>query len=42
MGFARISRGNSNDLPPMPIPAAIWLFGTSLLGVIGIAKRRYD
>ena len=25
---------------PVPVPAAIWLFGSGLLGVIGIAKRK--
>jgi hypothetical protein len=26
--------------PEIPIPAAIWLFGTGLLGLIGIARRK--
>lgn len=26
--------------PPVPIPAAVWLFGSGLLGLVGIAKRR--
>lgn len=25
----------------VPVPAAIWLFGSGLLGLIGIARRRY-
>jgi len=25
---------------PIPIPAAVWLFGTGLLGLIGFSKRR--
>jgi len=25
---------------PVPVPAAIWLFGTSLLGLLSIGKRR--
>lgn len=25
---------------PIPIPAAIWLFGTGLLGLVGIARRK--
>ena len=27
---------------PVPIPAAVWLFGSSLLGLIGVARRRAD
>ena len=28
------------DLQPIPVPAAVWLFGSGLLGLIGIARRR--
>jgi hypothetical protein len=28
------------DAPVVPIPAAIWLFGSGLLGLIGIARRK--
>ncbi len=28
------------DLQPVPIPAAVWLFGTGLIGLAGIARRR--
>ena len=28
------------DLAPIPVPAAAWLFGTGLLGIVGIARRR--
>jgi hypothetical protein len=24
----------------VPVPAAVWLFGTALLGLIGFGKRR--
>ena len=27
-------------IPAVPVPAAIWLFGTGLLGLIGFSKRR--
>lgn len=30
----------SPGLPPVPIPAAVWLFGTALLGLIGFSSRR--
>lgn len=26
--------------PPIPVPAAVWLFGSGLLGLIGVAKRK--
>ena len=29
-------------IPEVPVPAAIWLFGSGLLGLIGIARRRYS
>ena len=28
------------DLAPIPVPAAVWLFGSGLLGLVGIARRR--
>lgn len=30
----------ANDLAPVPVPAAAWLFGTGLLGLVGVARRR--
>jgi hypothetical protein len=29
----------SFDVTHVPIPAALWLFGSGLLGLIGIARR---
>jgi hypothetical protein len=28
------------DVAPIPVPAAVWLFGTGLLGLVGVARRR--
>ena len=28
------------DLAPIPVPAAAWLFGTGLIGLIGVARRK--
>ena len=30
----------TRSLPEVPIPAAAWLFGSGLIGLIGIARRR--
>ena len=30
----------STQLAPVPLPAAVWLFGFGLLGLLGISKRR--
>jgi hypothetical protein len=27
-------------MPAVPVPAAIWLFGSGLIGLVGIARRR--
>ena len=28
------------DINPVPLPAAVWLFGSGLLGLVGIARRK--
>lgn len=34
-------RGDINiDLSPVPVPAALWLFGSALVGFIGFSRRR--
>ena len=30
----------SGGIPPVPVPAAVWLFGTALIGLFGFGKRR--
>ena len=27
-------------VPPVPVPAAVWLFGSGLIGLVGIARRK--
>jgi hypothetical protein len=29
-----------NPVPAVPVPAAVWLFGTALIGLVGFSKRR--
>jgi hypothetical protein len=35
-----ISSAPPVDIPAVPVPAAFWLFGTALVGFIGISRRR--
>lgn len=28
------------DIRPIPVPAAVWLFGSGLVGLVGVARRR--
>ncbi|MCW8923409.1 MAG: VPLPA-CTERM sorting domain-containing protein [Gammaproteobacteria bacterium] len=30
----------SFDTNPVPVPAAVWLFGSGLLGLVGVARRK--
>lgn len=32
--------GQSTPPPPVPLPAAVWLFGSGLLGLFGVGRRR--
>jgi hypothetical protein len=39
IGLDRLQYGMV-DVPQVPVPAAIWLFGTALIGLVGFSKRR--
>ena len=42
-GFSPVSLAaklGSLELQPVPVPAAVWLFGSGLLGLAGIAQRK--
>jgi len=45
-GFEPIGSGLSEDVPgswevsAIPIPAAVWLFGSGLIGLVGMARRK--
>jgi hypothetical protein len=32
--------GGTTPPPPVPLPAAVWLFGSGLLGLVGVSRRR--
>jgi hypothetical protein len=34
------SSGGTTPPPPVPLPAAVWLFGSGLLGLLGVGRRR--
>lgn len=38
--FSSESNSGNWELQPVPVPAAVWLFGSSLIGLVGMAKRR--
>ena len=31
---------SAESVPAIPVPAAVWLFGSGLLGLVGVARRR--
>ena len=37
---AAITDKLERELNPVPVPAAVWLFGSGLLGLVGIARRK--
>ena len=34
------SSANFDFVAPIPVPAAVWLFGSGLLGLVGVARRK--
>jgi hypothetical protein len=32
--------GNGGSPPPVPLPAAVWLLGSGLMGLVGVSRRR--
>lgn len=32
---------HNGDVGAVPVPAALWLFGSGLMGLVGVAKRKY-
>ncbi|MCP4042838.1 MAG: VPLPA-CTERM sorting domain-containing protein, partial [Gammaproteobacteria bacterium] len=30
----------SGDVSAVPVPAAVWLFGSGLIGLLGVARRK--
>jgi hypothetical protein len=39
-GGLRFMDFSYNAVPAVPVPAAIWLFGTALIGLVGFGKRK--
>jgi hypothetical protein len=39
-GVADCGSGLNGGTSPVPVPAALWLFGSGLLGLIGVARRK--
>ncbi len=39
-GFTQSKQWQVSGVNPIPIPAAAWLFGSALIGLIGVARRK--
>jgi hypothetical protein len=39
-GFSPQFSGSLSSLSQVPVPAAVWLMGSGLLGLVGVARRR--
>jgi len=40
IGFVDSYGQTAATAPPIPVPAAVWLFGSGLLGLVGVARRK--
>ncbi len=40
MGSWLVRDASAPEPPPVPIPASLWLFGSGLIGLIGLARRK--
>lgn len=38
--YDNITWQQTSSLAPIPVPAAVWLFGSGLIGLVGVARRR--
>jgi hypothetical protein len=32
----------ATEVPEVPLPAAVWLFGSALVGIAGLARRKHN
>jgi hypothetical protein len=39
-GWSRMLVSGTVSVSAVPVPAAVWLFGTALMGIVGFGKRR--
>lgn len=40
LGHAYAEMSAAETAPPVPVPAAVWLFGSGIMGLVGFARRR--
>ena len=39
-GELAVTIATNSTIPAVPVPAAVWLFGTALIGFVGMSRRR--
>lgn len=40
LSFSEVTLSYNNQVSNVPVPAAVWLFGSGLLGLVGVARRK--